>query len=140
MKYFNELMLEQLKRDRDEVTVVDNLHAYARILCRLQHIWNTISLIGEEKISREKMLEFFVGVASMAQHAAESLRLTEENKDEESVVLTKEAQIKELEKRFDDLLDFIASHAKNTAYIQHGNPRVSVEFNISEFKKVAGIS
>jgi hypothetical protein len=69
---FQQAVQEQIIHDRSQL-IVDNFHAYARIESKVEQLWSALCLLGESKLSKENLLSIYAGIASMAQHAAESL-------------------------------------------------------------------
>jgi len=129
MKKFNELMYEHLQQDRNGTVIVDNLHAYARIAQRLRYFWDGLCLLGEDKLERSGILSCLVGIASVSQHAAESLGLTSEQKDVVNPCQEKDEQIAKLKAALTQVFADISLNSKPIPSHQIGKPRFSFEFD-----------
>jgi hypothetical protein len=136
MKKFRDLVFDQLILDRESAVVIDNLHGYARIAQRLRYLWDGLCIVGEEKLEKSGILSCLVGIAAMAQHAAESMGLVVEQQPTAEDT-QKDKELTDLKNSLTNLLEQIGRTSKPIPSHQLGRKRFSFEFDEETYRELA---
>lgn len=120
MKFFNQLVWEQLERIRTSKKPINSFHEGASIIREeYEEFWDEVK-VKSEKRSKQRIVEELVDIVCGCQRLAEDKGLVDKQVSSESYVIEKQAELDRANKLLADIFEVVQHKAETLPEVQRG--------------------